>query len=57
MALISEAPRNATVRSLSPVRLAVLGKNNFLTMLALIPHTQEDIMKTVNDRAMKKAVK
>ncbi len=52
MALISNAPRNATVRSLTPVRLAVLGKQNFLTMLSLMPHTQEDIMQTVNMRAM-----
>lgn len=55
MALISDAPRNATVRSVTPVRLAILGKQNFLTMLSLMPGTQEDIMKTVNMRAMKKA--
>ena len=52
MALISDAPRNATVRSVTKTRLAVLGKDNFLTMLRLMPHTQEDIMKTVNSRAM-----
>ncbi len=52
MALISNAPRNATVRSLTPVRLAILGKQNFLTMLSLMPQTQEDIMQTVNTRAM-----
>jgi CRP-like cAMP-binding protein len=55
MALISDAPRNATVRSITPVRLAILGKQNFLTMLSLMPNTQEDIMKTVNIRAMRKA--
>jgi len=55
MALISNAPRNATVRSITPVRLAILGKQNFLTMLSLMPNTQEDIMKTVNMRAMRKA--
>jgi len=55
MALISDAPRNATVRSITAVRLAILGKQNFLTMLSLMPSTQEDIMKTVNMRAMKKA--
>jgi CRP-like cAMP-binding protein len=55
MALISDAPRNATVRSITPVRVAILGKQNFLTMLSLMPSTQEDIMKTVNMRAMKKA--
>ena len=52
MALISDAPRNATVRAVTPTRLAVLGKQNFLAMLKLMPHTQEDIMKTVSSRAM-----
>jgi len=55
MALISNAPRNATVRSVSPVRLAILGKQNFLAMLSLMPHTQEDIMNTISLRAMKTA--
>lgn len=53
MALISDAPRNATVRAVTSTRLAVLGKQNFLTMLKLMPHSQEDIMKTVSSRAMK----
>jgi CRP-like cAMP-binding protein len=53
MALISDEPRNATVRSATSVRLAVLGKQNFLTMLSLMPHTQQDIMQTVNQRAQK----
>lgn len=52
MSLISDAPRNATVRAVTPARLAVLGKENFLTMLKLMPHTQEDIMRTVSSRAM-----
>jgi hypothetical protein len=57
MALISNAPRNATVRAVTPARVAILGKQNFLGMLSLLPRTQEDIMKTVNERAMKKAKK
>lgn len=57
MALISNAPRNATVRSVTPVRVAILGKQNFLTMVHLMPHTEEDIMKTVHIRAMRKAGK
>jgi len=57
MALISNAPRNATVRSITPVRLAILGKQNFLTMLSVMPQTQEDIMQTVNLRAMGEAGK
>ena len=52
MALLKNAPRNATVRAVSRTEVAVLGKSNFLTMLNLLPSTQEDIMKTVNDRAM-----
>ena len=52
MALISNAPRNATVRSIAPARMAILGKQNFLTMLSLMPQTQEDIMQTVSMRAM-----
>jgi len=52
MALLSDAPRNAAVRAITATRLAVLGKQNFLTMLSLMPHTQEDIMETVTRRAM-----
>ena len=52
MALIRDAPRNATVRAVARTELAVLGKGNFLAMLNLIPATQEDIMKTVKERAL-----
>lgn len=55
MALISNAPRNATVRSVTPVRLAILGKQNFLNMIHLMPHTEEDVMQTIHIRAMRKA--
>ncbi len=55
MALITSHPRNATVRAVSRTRVAVLGKQNFLTMVSVIPATREDIMKTVNERAMKQA--
>ena len=37
MALISNAPRNATVRAVTPAKVAILGKQNFLTMLKLMP--------------------
>jgi hypothetical protein len=57
MALIGNESRNASVRAVTPGRVAILGKQNFLTMLKLMPHTQEDIMKTVNERAMRKAKK
>ena len=55
MALLSNAPRNATVRVLAATRLAVLGKGNFLTMLSVLPSTREDTLKTVQERAMKRA--
>ncbi len=57
MALINNAPRNATVRAASKSTLAVLGKQNFAILLKLMPSAQGDIMKTVNERAMAQAVK
>lgn len=56
MALINSAPRNATVRAVSKTTLAVLGKQNFMTMLNLMPSTHEDIMKTVKERVMSRPV-
>lgn len=56
MALITSHPRNATVRATCETKVAVLGKQNFLTLVNLMPSTREDIMKTVNERAMQKAV-
>ena len=53
MALLSSQPRNATVRSLTGSRMALLGKQNFLTMLRLLPSTRDDVLKTVQERAMK----
>lgn len=52
MALIGNAPRNATVRALSPVELAVLGKQNFIDMMKLLPVTEESILSTVKARAL-----
>jgi CRP-like cAMP-binding protein len=57
MALISNAPRNATVRAVTPGKVAVLGKANFLTLLKVMPSTQEDIMQRVHERAMKRSAK
>jgi hypothetical protein len=57
MALISEAPRNATVRAVTPAKVAILGKANFLTMMKVMPVTQEDIMKRVGERAMRSSAK
>jgi CRP-like cAMP-binding protein len=54
MALLSSQPRNATVRTLTASTLVLLGKENFLAMLRVMPSTREDILKTVQERAMKK---
>ncbi len=53
MALLSNQRRNATVRSATKVRLAQLGKQNFLTLISAVPSARQDIMKTVQERAMK----
>ncbi len=52
MALITNAPRNATVRASSSVELAVLGKRNFIDMMKLLPVTEESILSTVRSRAL-----
>jgi hypothetical protein len=52
MALISNAARNATVRTVSSAELAVLGKRNFLNMMRLLPETEEAILSTVRQRAV-----
>ena len=52
MALITNAPRNATVRAVTPVELAVLGKRNFIDMMKLLPATEESILNTVKLRAL-----
>jgi hypothetical protein len=35
------------------VELAVLGKENFLGMMKLLPKTEKDILNTVRERAMR----
>ena len=54
-ALISSAPRNATIRAVEETQVAVLGKDNFLRLLAVLPATKEDILRTVQIRAMQGA--
>lgn len=51
IALITDAPRSATIRTVSEVELAVLGKRNFLNMMRLLPTTEEAILQTVQERA------
>ncbi len=52
MALITDAPRNATVRAVDSVELAVLGKQNFIDMMKLLPVTEQSILGTVRARAL-----
>ena len=54
MALLSNEPRNATIRTTADTELAALGKQNFLTMLSILPSTEEDILKTIQTRAMER---
>ncbi len=52
MALLADAPRNATVRTVTDCELAVLGKHNFLNMMKLLPAAEDAILNTVRMRAM-----
>jgi CRP-like cAMP-binding protein len=51
IALIANSPRSATIRAVTKVELAVLGKRNFLNMMRLLPTTEEAILQTVQERA------
>jgi len=57
IALIADAPRSATVRTLSEVEVAALGKENFLNMMRLMPATEDEILNTVRERVMRDQVK
>ena len=50
IALVTDQPRTATIRTTSPVEVAVLGKENFLNMMRLLPATEEEILDTVQKR-------
>jgi hypothetical protein len=52
IALVTNQPRTATVRAVSTVEVAVLGKENFLNMMRLLPTTEEEILQTVQTRVM-----
>jgi hypothetical protein len=52
MALLSNEPRSATVRAIAPTRVVVLGKQNFLEMIRLLPTTEQSVLETVRQRAM-----
>ena len=52
IALVTNQLRTATVRTTSPVEVAVLGKENFLNMMRLLPTTEEEILHTIQTRVM-----
>ncbi len=52
IALVTNQPRTATIRTASPVEAAVVGKENFLNMMRLLPTTEEEILGTVQRRVM-----
>jgi hypothetical protein len=51
MALLSGAPRNSTVRAKKTTVAGLMGRQNFLAMLSVMPGTHDDVMKTVQERA------
>jgi CRP-like cAMP-binding protein len=52
IALVTNQPRTATVRTVSSVEVAVLGKENFLNMMRLMPTTEGEILHTIQTRVM-----
>jgi hypothetical protein len=55
MALLSNAPRNATVRARTRTVAEVVGKENFLAMVNAVRSAREDVMKTVEKRLSRSA--
>ena len=53
MALLSESPRSATVRAITSVEVAILGRKNFFDMMRLVPTTEDSILNTARKRAMR----
>jgi hypothetical protein len=50
IALVSKQPRTATIQTLSSVEVAVLGKENFLNMMQLMPAIEDEILHTLQTR-------
>ena len=50
IALVSNVPRTATVKTLSPVRALVVTSRDFWTLLDKSPRTQRKILEAVGDR-------
>jgi hypothetical protein len=55
MALLSNEPRNATVRAKSSLVTEVIGKENFISMLRAVRSAREDVSKTMEKRLSRSA--
>jgi hypothetical protein len=55
MALLSNEPRNATVRARTSLVTEVIGKENFLSMMRAVRSAREDVTKTVEKRMSRSA--
>jgi hypothetical protein len=55
MALLSNTPRNATVRARTRTVAEVVGKENFLAMVNAVRSAREDVMSTVGKRSSRSA--
>ena len=53
IALVSNVPRTASVKTTSPVRALVVSSRDFWTLLDESPTTQRKILETVGDRLAK----
>ena len=53
IALVSNVPRTASVKTTSPVRALVVSSRDFWTLLDTSPRTQGKILETVGDRLAK----
>jgi hypothetical protein len=54
-ALVSNLPHYVTARAVTRTRVAALGRRNFLSILRYAPFAQQDILKTVNEKALRQS--
>lgn len=57
IALVTNQRRTATIRTVSSVEVAVLGKENFLNMMQLLPTTEDEILHTIQTRVMADSIR
>lgn len=54
-ALVSNRPHYVTVRAATRTRVAALGKRNFLSIMRYAPFTHQDILQTMNEKALRQS--